>query len=161
AAVGVTRPNARIRRRTSMRVNLSSARPIQTARAIINSPYLRLIAAVVFLTAIVTQWTGLQLSLVTSRYFHSDATALTRFNGTFTLALGIVSFLVQLFATSQALRRFGLAVTILALPLMLGFGSALIVLVPALWPVLVTNAFDQALRFSVDRPTYELLYLPL
>ena len=25
----------------------------------------------------------------------------------------------------------------------------------------MTNAFDQGLRFSVDRPTYELLYLPL
>ena len=36
----------------------------QTVRAILASPYLRLIAAVVCLTAIVTQWTGLQLSLV-------------------------------------------------------------------------------------------------
>ena len=27
--------------------------------------------------------------------------------------------------------------------------------------MLVTNAFDQGLRFSVDRPTYELLYLPI
>jgi AAA family ATP:ADP antiporter len=27
--------------------------------------------------------------------------------------------------------------------------------------VLITNAFDQGLRFSVDRPTYELLYLPI
>ena len=59
---------------------------------------------------------------MTSQYFNNDATALTRFNGTFTLALGTVSFVVQLFATSQALRRFGLAVTILALPLTLGFG---------------------------------------
>ena len=127
---------------------------MQTARAIAKSPYLRLIAATVFLTAIVTQWTGLQLSLVTSRHFNSEATALTRFNGTFTLALGIVSFLVQLFATSQALRKFGLAVTILALPLSLGLGTALIVLAPAFWSVLVTNAFDQGLRFSVDgRPT--------
>ncbi len=162
AASVVAVANTRIQRRGAMRLGaITAPRPLETARAILASPYLRLIAAVVFLTAIVTQWTGLQLSLVTSRYFNSDATALTRFNGTFTLALGTVSFLVQLFATSQALRRFGLAVTILALPLTLGFGSALIVLVPALWPVLVTNAFDQAFRFSVDRPTYELLYLPL
>jgi ATP:ADP antiporter, AAA family len=162
AALVVTVANTRIRRKGAMRIGRSSTeRPLQTARAIVASPYLRLIAAVVFLTAIVTQWTGLQLSLVTSRYFNNDATALTRFNGTFTLALGTVSFLVQLFATSQALRRFGLAVTILALPLTLGFGSALIVLLPTLWPVLITNGFDQAFRFSVDRPTYELLYLPL
>jgi AAA family ATP:ADP antiporter len=162
AAAVVTIASTTIRRRGVIRLGArTGARPVQTVRTIIGSPYLRLIAAVVFLTAIVTQWTGLQLSLVTSRYFNSDATALTRFNGTFTLALGTVSFLVQLFATSQALRRFGLAVTILALPLTLGFGSALIVLAPMLWPVLVTNAFDQAFRFSVDRPTYELLYLPL
>jgi AAA family ATP:ADP antiporter len=162
AAAVVAVANTRIRRRGAIRIGRSpAARPLQTAQAIAGSPYLRLIVAVVVLTAIVTQWTGLQLSLVTSRYFDNDATALTRFNGTFTLALGIVSFLVQLFATSQALRRFGLAVTILALPLSLGFGSLLIVLLPAFWPVLITNAFDQGLRFSVDRPTYELLYLPI
>ena len=162
AAVVVSVADTRIRRKGALRIGRrASGRPLQVARAIAASPYLRLIAAVVFLTAIVTQWTGLQLSLVTSRYFNSDATALTRFNGTFTLALGTVSFLVQLFATSQALRRFGLAVTILALPLTLGLGSAMIVLAPTLLPVLVTNAFDQSFRFSVDRPTYELLYLPL
>ncbi len=162
AAAVVAVANTRIQRRGTMRMAAVTApRALETVRAILASPYLRLITAVVCLTAIVTQWTGLQLSLVTSRYFHNDATALTRFNGSFTLALGTVSFMVQLFATSQALRRFGLAVTILALPLTLGFGSALIVLMPAIWPVLITNAFDQAFRFSVDRPTYELLYLPL
>ncbi len=149
-------------RRGVLRVGPAASEPLlRTARAILDNPYLRLIAAVVFLTAIVTQWTGLQLSLVTARYFNNDATALTRFNGTFALALGSVSFLVQLFATGQALRRFGLGVTILVLPLFLGIGSALIALIPAFWSVLITNAFDQALRFSVDRPTYELLYLPL
>jgi hypothetical protein len=44
-------------------------------------------------------------------------------------------------------------VTILALPLTLGLGSAMIVHAPTLLPVLVTNAFDQSFRFSVDRPT--------
>ena len=161
-AVVVTAANMRIRRRGALRLGRPATEPLwDTVRTIMGRPYLRLIAAVVLLTAIVTQWTGLQLSLVTSAAFNRDAAALTRFNGTFTLALGIVSFIVQIFVTSQALRRFGLALTILALPLSLGFGTALIVLLPAFWPVLVTNAFDQGLRFSVDRPTYELLYLPI
>ena len=161
-SVVVTAANIRIRRRGALRLGRPATEPLwDTVRTIMGRPYLRLIAAVVFLTAIVTQWTGLQLSLVTSAAFNRDAAALTRFNGTFTLALGIVSFIVQIFVTSQALRRFGLALTILALPLSLGFGTALIVLLPAFWPVLVTNAFDQGLRFSVDRPTYELLYLPI
>ena len=32
---------------------------------------------------------------------------------------------------------------------------------PGLWSVLVTNAFDQGFRFSVDKASYELLYLPI
>ena len=29
------------------------------------------------------------------------------------------------------------------------------------WAVLLTNAFDQGLRFSIDKATFELLYLPI
>ena len=63
--------------------------------------------------------------------------------------------------TGPALRRFGIAVTVLVLPLSLGFGTTLILLVPGLWSVLLTNAFDQGFRFSVDKASYELLYLPI
>src|SRR5262249_56126226 len=104
---------------------------------------------------------GLQLNLVVKERFGDNTDAITSFNGTFNFVLGSVSFLLQLFVASQALRRFGLAVTILALPLSLGLGSALIALIPGFWSVLVTNSFDQGLHYSVDRPTYELLYLPL
>ena len=64
--------------------------------------------------------------------FDGDADALTRFFGTFNLTLGAVSFLLQLLVTGPALRRFGIAVTVLVLPLSLGFGTALILLVPGL-----------------------------
>ena len=162
AASVVTFANTKIRRRGLMRLGRSDGRRFgRILGTIAGSPYLRLIAAIVVLGSIVTQWTSLQLSLVAEQHFNKEATALTRFNGTFTLALGSVSFLVQLFATSQALRRFGLAMTILALPLSLGLGSALIVLAPGFLSVLLTSSFDQGLRFSVDRPTYELLYLPM
>src|SRR4051812_30018249 len=133
----------------------------ETMQQIARTPYLRLIGALVFLVAIVTQWTSFQLSLVATQRFGHDAAALTRFNGTFNFTLGIVSFIVQLTLTASALRRFGVALTILLLPIALGLGSTAILLVPAFWPVLMTNAFDQGLRFSVDKATYELLYLPI
>ena len=63
--------------------------------------------------------------------------------------------------TGPALRRFGIAVTVLVLPLALGFGTALIWLLPGIWSVLFTNACDQGFRFSVDKASYELLYLPI
>lgn len=134
---------------------------LDTMRQIGASPYLRLMAALVFLVAITTQWTAFQLSLVADRRFSGDADALTAFFGTFNFALGAVSFLLQLLVGGPALRRFGVAATILLLPISLGAGSALILLVPAFWPVLLTNGLDQGLRFSLDKATYELLYLPL
>ena len=98
--------------------------------------------ALVFLAAITTQWSGFQLSLVASQRFHGDANMLTRFFGTFNFALGRVSFVLQLALVGPTLRRFGLAVTILVLPLALGTGSFLILLLPAL----LDGAPDQRAR---------------
>jgi hypothetical protein len=134
---------------------------LASLREIRGSPYLRLMATLVFLVAIATQWTAFQLSLVADERFAGNADAMTAFFGLFNFTLGSVSFVLQLFLTGPALRRFGLVVTILMLPLSLGIGSVSILLAPAFWPVLLTNAADQGLRFSVDKATYELLYLPL
>jgi AAA family ATP:ADP antiporter len=162
AAFVVVFANARIPRKGLMRLGRPISPPFRlTIREILDNRYLRLMAALVFLVAVVTQWAGMQLNVVADVRFGGDADALTRFFGTFNFLLGAASFVVQLFVTSRALRTFGLAVTILALPLSLGFGTVLILLVPTFWPVLLTNSLDQGLRFSVDRPTYELLYLPL
>ncbi|MCA1558744.1 MAG: hypothetical protein LC804_00250 [Acidobacteria bacterium] len=137
-------------------------RPLSsTLREITANPYLRLIATLVFLVAIATQWTAFQLSLVADARFAGNADALTRFFGTFNVVIGVLSFVVQLLVTGPALRRFGLTATILMLPLTLGFGDLLILLAPTFLSVLLTNGIDQGLRFSVDKATYELLYLPI
>jgi AAA family ATP:ADP antiporter len=162
AAVIVTVANTQIRRKVATRPAAPSRDPIRDAmKQIAGSPYLRLMAALVFLIAIVTQWSAFQLSLVADERFKSDADALTRFFGTFNFTLGAVSFVLQLLVTGPALRRFGIAVTVLVLPLSLGFGTTLVWIFPALWSVLLTNAFDQGCRFSVDKASYELLYLPI
>ncbi|CAN5670965.1 hypothetical protein BH23ACI1_BH23ACI1_23430 [soil metagenome] len=153
---------SRIRRRGLSR-GRSQAPPrlLDSLRTIGRSRYLTLVLALVFIVAIVTQWVAFQLSLVAIARFGEDADALTAFFGTFNFVLGMAGFLLQIFLTGPALRRFGLGATILLLPLALGFGTGLILLVPVFWAVLLTNGFDQTLRFSVDKSTYELLYLPL
>ncbi|HEX5474051.1 MAG TPA: Npt1/Npt2 family nucleotide transporter [Vicinamibacterales bacterium] len=154
--------NARLRRRGLARRGRPSSTAFRTTLAEIGrSRYLRLMAAMVFLVAIATQWTGFQLSLVVDHRFNGNAEAITSFFGSFNFALGIVSFALQLLLTGPVLARFGVGLTILLLPAALGLGSAAILIAPALWPVLITNACDQGLRFSVDKATYELLYLPI
>jgi AAA family ATP:ADP antiporter len=130
-------------------------------RRIGGTPYLRYIAALVFVAAVTTQWVAFQLNVVASERFHGNADALTRFFGTFNFALGAVSFVLQLALVGPALRRFGLAITILVLPVALGAGSFTVLLLPTLLTVLLTSSLDQGLRFSLDKATYELLYLPL
>jgi AAA family ATP:ADP antiporter len=154
--------NKRVRRKALSRVGPRSRQPLaDTFRQIAASPYLRLMATMVFLVAVVTQWTAFQLSLVANDRHFGNADALTEFFGTFNFVLGATSFLIQLFVTGPALRRFGIAATVLVLPLSLGLGSALVMVAPGLMLVLLTNAFDQGFRFSLDKASYELLYLPI
>ncbi len=163
AAAGIlTIANLRIRRRGLSRTGRPARRDLKdTLSDIARNPYLKMMASLVFLVAIVTQWSTFQLSFAAEQRFLGDADALTRFFGTFNFRVGIVSFLVQVLLTGRTLRRFGLAVTILALPITLGAGSAFILLVPGFWAALFTAASDQGLRFSLDKATYELLYLPI
>jgi AAA family ATP:ADP antiporter len=150
------------RKSATVRIGGAARQPSrEILQQIAHSPYLRLLAALAFLSAIVTQWVQFQFNGVVKQQFGSQADAMTQFFGTFTFVFGTVGLLVQLFGTSRALRRFGVAATVLALPLALGFGSFLIVLITAFWPVVITYALDQSLRFSIDKPTYELLYLPI
>jgi ATP/ADP translocase/HEAT repeat protein len=161
-AVVVTIANAAIRRHGLARRGKPHPHAFrETLAEIRRTPYLRLIAAMVFLVAIGTQWTGFQLSVVADNRFSGNAEALTQFFGTFNFILGIVSLVVQLTLTGSVLRRYGVAIAILLLPAALGLGTVWIFLLPTFWPVIVTNALDQGLRFSVDKATYELLYLPI
>jgi ATP:ADP antiporter, AAA family len=162
AAAIVSFANARLLAQVVSRRGRAPKHPLrETVRTIARSRYLRLMAALVFFTAIATQWTQFQLSLVADRRFAGNADALTAFFGVFNFALGTISFLLQLLLLGPALRRFGLALSILVLPFALGGGSLLIVLAPGVLTVLLTNAIDQGFRFSLDKATYELLYLPL
>lgn len=125
------------------------------------SPYLRSMALLVVLVAITTQWTAFQFNIVVAERFQSDADRITRFSGAFNLVIALVSVLVQITVTGPLLRRFGLSLTLLLLPALLVMGSSVVVLWPVFWAVLLTNSFDQGLRFSLDRSSFELLYLPV
>ena len=161
AAAIVLFANLRIRRIGLTRRGPPISRPFaETWREIIGTPYLRLLAALVFGVAIATQWSSLQLGVVSKHHFGSSQ-EITEFYGTFSFVTGVLSFLVQLFITGRVLRNWGMSAGILALPLALATGNFLIFLAPGFWSVLVTNGFDQGLRFSVDKATYELLYLPI
>jgi ATP:ADP antiporter, AAA family len=133
----------------------------ESLAAIRGSAYMRLLAALVLLVAIATQWTNFQLSVVANERFGSDADALTAFYGTFNFLVGATAFLLQLLVTGTLLKRIGVTGAIMILPIALALASGTAFLFPVFLAVLCANAVDQGLRFSIDKAGYELLYLAI
>ena len=108
-----------------------------------STPYLRLLAALVFLVAIVTQWTNFQLGLMLAAALRQERRQDRRLLRHVQFRRwAIVGVLLQLFLTGPLLRRFGVPVAVLLLPLFLASGSAWTLLLPGFWAVAFTNAAD-------------------
>jgi AAA family ATP:ADP antiporter len=151
-----------VRRRERRRPSAQRAvKPGDTLKLVLTTPYLRRIALMVSLVAIVTLWTGFQFQSLAEARFAANADHLTRLFADFNSSMGVIALLIQLVVSGPALRKFGLASTILMFPVTLACGLVAVALTGSLWAVVLTNAFDQVLRFSVDRPTFELLYVPI
>jgi AAA family ATP:ADP antiporter len=150
----VRRPDLRPPRRAVLSLG-------QTLSHIRATPYLARIAALVFLVAVVTQWTQFLFKLGAASRFQGDADALAGFFGTFNFITGLIALTVQLTLTGPVLHRFGIGFAVLLLPALLGVGSTLILATSAFGAVLLTNGLDQTLRFSIDKAAFEVLYVPV
>jgi ATP:ADP antiporter, AAA family len=78
-----------------------------------------------------------------------------------TFYTSIIGFVVQVVLTSQIHRSAGLAVALLILPISLGSTATIILLNGALWAPAVARVLDTSLRYSIDKTTREVLFLPL
>jgi len=67
----------------------------------------------------------------------------------------------QLLLTTRLLRRFGIGPMLFILPLIVLAGSAGLTHWGTIAAALFLKGGDQVLRYSIDRSTIELLYLPL
>ena len=162
AAAIVLAAKLTIRRTAAGRGGRPISRPFsRTWHQIAATPYLRLLAGIVFTVAIATQWTSLQLGVVAKRHFAANASEITEFYGAFSFFTGLISFVLQLAVTGRLLRTWGVSAAVLLLPLALATGNMLILLAPVFFTVLLTYGLDQGLRFSIDKAGYELLYLPI
>ncbi|MBZ5560998.1 MAG: HEAT repeat domain-containing protein [Acidobacteriia bacterium] len=137
-------------------INFSTA-----LRTIKSSPYLKLIVVLLALSNIVTLVVGIQFADVVKHAFPLK-NDITRFMGSFTACFSLLSFLLQVLAGSWLVGKFGVKWMILVLPLALTGGTLVLLAFPlALWAGAVLKGSDHTLRYSVDRATTELLYLPL
>jgi AAA family ATP:ADP antiporter len=129
-------------------------------RLVLSSKYLRALAAVICISSFVTTLTGWQFKAIAKDLFvNKDSLAV--FFGDFYFYAGILAFAFQLLLTTRLLRRFGIGTMLFVLPLTVFLGSSALLISGTLAAVAFLKGSDQVLRYSLDRSTVELLYLPL
>ncbi len=130
------------------------------------SPYLRLIAAVMLLSAIVAQVIDLQFSWVIQENTDTLDQRTAVFGNLYSI-MGVAAFLFQMLATARIHRRLGVGFALRVLPSANALGTAVFLLAasfaPALlWPVAwLMKIGENGLRYSLDQATRELLFLPV
>jgi AAA family ATP:ADP antiporter len=131
-----------------------------SVRLIRQSPYLMAIAAVILLSSFTTTMAGWQFKAFTGAAIDGKD-ALAAFFGRFNFYAGLLAFVLQWLLTGRLLRRLGLGFALFIVPVGLLFGSIGLLVFGSLTAVIALRGIDQVLRYSIDKPTVELLYLPV
>jgi ATP:ADP antiporter, AAA family len=87
--------------------------------------------------------------------------ARTAFLGNVIFYSSIAGFLIQMTLTSRLHRLLGIGFALLLLPVSLGGTAVLMLAIPALWTSTTARVLDTALRYTVDKTTREILFMPL
>lgn len=124
------------------------------------SPYLWMIAGLVLLPKIASTVVDNQFNAAVEASLLGKE-AKTAFFGGFSAGLNIVSFLMQLYATSLSLRFLGIGISLTLLPMGVGLASLVTFIYPVLWTATSLKVFDGSMNYSIQQASKELLYLPL
>jgi ATP:ADP antiporter, AAA family len=126
------------------------------------SKHLRLIALVIGFAAIGAAIIEQQLNMYTEANQGRQATdAITSFLGMVQLWTSTLGFLIQVFLTSRIHRFLGIGFALILLPMSLGSTGMIIMFSLVGWAPSLARVLDQSLRYTVDKTTREILYMPL
>jgi AAA family ATP:ADP antiporter len=128
-------------------------------RVVAASPYLRTIALVIGLSSLATSVAAWQFKAVVQQSM-TEKDALAHFFGMFNFYAGLAALAVAAL-TGRLLQRYGLGFALFVVPAALACGSAGLIVAGSLAAAVLLRASDQVLRYSIDKPTVELLYVPV
>lgn len=125
-----------------------------------NRRHLTLLGMMVVFGVIVSTLVDYQFNwMVEKRY--ATKMAKTEFFGEFFALLNIISLFMQFFLTSRILKKFGIGVTLVLMPLILALGSAGFVFLPTILLASFLKISDKTLGYSLMQSSGELLFLPI
>ncbi len=134
--------------------------PGEAVRLLAESRHLQVISLVIACAALGAAVIDQQLAMAAADVQDTDA-GLTSLLAEITFYLSLVSFVVQVGLTSRIHRSLGLTVALIILPMGLGVSAVAILATGALWATAAAKVLDSSLRYSLDKTTREVLFLPL
>jgi AAA family ATP:ADP antiporter len=133
----------------------------QSFSLIRGSRYLLLLTALIIVGCLATCILEYQFKIIAQGAYIGNSAALTAFFGRFYGYMGLASLVVQLALTGPLLRTFGIRVALFVLPVALMGGSLGVLLAPTLLMGGILRGSHYVLRYSLDKSSTELLYLPV
>jgi ATP:ADP antiporter, AAA family len=145
---------------TTPKIDGVAEAPLAPLRLLRDTPYLRSIALVVLLGAVLSGILDYVFSAQAVRT-HGNGDALLAFFALFWLIVGLASFGLQVLLGRLVLDKLGLAVTVALLSGVVVVGGAMALAFPRLWTMAFLRGGEASQRNSLFRAAYELLYTPL
>jgi len=152
--------SAEHRRQVTIPSGNGSVSMSESVRTVWCQPYLRTIVWIVLLTTVASALVDYQFKELASRQTGSQA-ELAGFLGAVYGWTGGIALVIQLTFTSRFIAGAGVAWGLTVLPLSLGLGSVLYLVIPGLATITLVRGGDLSLRNSLSRNVLEFLYVPL
>jgi ATP:ADP antiporter, AAA family len=134
----------------------------EAIRLLRESPHLQTIALVIAFACIGGVFIEQQLNMAAQAFKGQSATdAITALLGQIQLYTSAIGFVLQVWVTSRLHRFLGIGFALLVLPVSLGATAVIILLNAALWSSGLARVADTSFRYTVDKTTREVLFLPL
>jgi len=127
-----------------------------------DSKHLQIIGLVISFAAVGAAIVEQQLNMAAQASKGQEATdAITVFLATVQLWTSTLGFVIQVWLTSKIHRYLGIGFALLVLPVSLGASAVVMLFNAALWAPGLARVLDTTLRYTVDKTTREILFLPL
>jgi ATP:ADP antiporter, AAA family len=134
----------------------------EALRMLRSSRHLQIISLVIAFGAICAAIVEQQLNMAVAESKGSDnPDAIAAFLGQLIVYLSLAGFVIQLTLTSRIHRVMGIGFALLMLPFTMGTTAAIILLNRALWAPSLGRILDTSIRYTVDKTSREVLFLPL
>ncbi|HCY88320.1 MAG TPA: hypothetical protein DHV36_24500, partial [Desulfobacteraceae bacterium] len=125
---------------------------------ILNSPQLRLMAAILATSVIAARLVDYQFNAIVSHRI-TDKDQLASFLGFWMSNLNLISLMIQALATRKIIQRFGVGVSLFFLPWGILLGAAATLVHPALWSAVMIKLGEGGFKNSLNKSGMELLFL--